>query len=87
MWQEVINTMDTFTYNRIKEVIARKAKTSRLVADHLNVREETVSSWCSNKNQPSIQTLYRIAQFLDVEATDLLAPMRDVKPTRKLRRK
>jgi len=81
--KELLNAMDTLTYNRIKEVIARKAKTSRLVADHLKVREETVSSWCSNRNQPSIQTLFKLAKFLGVEATDLLVSLKDLEKIHK----
>ncbi|MCF8432929.1 MAG: helix-turn-helix domain-containing protein [Crocinitomicaceae bacterium] len=32
----------------------------------------TLSLWCNNKVQPSVQDLYRIAELLDCEVADLL---------------
>lgn len=38
----------------------------------LKKNEATVSRWCTNENQPSIETLYQIAQVLDVDIRELL---------------
>jgi len=36
------------------------------------MNRNTVSKWCTNQMQPTIETLFKIAQALDVEARDLL---------------
>lgn len=59
-------------YNRIKEVLVREKKTNKELAEYMGVREPTVSNWCTNTNQPSIQDLYKIAQFLHVDIRELL---------------
>lgn len=40
--------------NRIKAILADQKKTSRWLAEYLNVSENTISRWCSNKGQPSL---------------------------------
>jgi transcriptional regulator with XRE-family HTH domain len=75
--------MEMFTYNRIKEMLAKQKKTSKALAVYLGVYEPTVSSWCTNHNQPSIKKLYKIARFLGIEATDLLSPVNEIKKIKK----
>ena len=60
------------TINRIKSVLAEKNKTNKWLALVLKRNEATVSRWCTNDNQPSLETLYQIAQILDVDIRDLL---------------
>lgn len=60
--------------NRIKAVLAEKNKTSRELANHLGKTETSVSRWCTNDMQPSIETLYEIAKALDVDIRELLVP-------------
>ena len=38
----------------------------------IEMSPNTVSKWCTNQMQPTIETLFRIANVLDVEARDLL---------------
>ena len=38
--------------NRIKAVLADKKKTCRWLAQKIEMSENTVSRWCSNKMQP-----------------------------------
>lgn len=78
--------MDLLAYNCIKEILVRKGITNKSLAEHLGVKQETVSNWCTNKTQPSIQTLFIIAEFLDVEATDLLASRSDLNRMRKIKK-
>ena len=40
--------------NRIKAVLADKKKTCRWLAQKIEMSENTVSRWCSNKMQPSL---------------------------------
>jgi transcriptional regulator with XRE-family HTH domain len=57
--------------NRIKLVLVEKGMTSRELAKGLNKTESTVSTWCTNDKQPSVETFYQIAQFLDVDLREL----------------
>jgi putative transcriptional regulator len=58
--------------NRIKAVLAEKNITSRELAAQLGKTETSVSRWCTNDMQPSLDTLYDIAKMLDVDIRDLL---------------
>ena len=59
-------------YNRIKLVLYDKEKTNKWLAERLGVKSVTVSKWCTNDNQPSIATLFRIAEALNVGVCELL---------------
>ena len=60
-------------YNRIKLALYEKEKSNKWLAQQLGVKSETVSKWCTNVNQPSIATLFRIAETLEVSVCELLA--------------
>lgn len=62
-------------YNRIKAHLALKQVKNIMLADHLDVSPQTVSKWCTNYSQPSIPELYRIAEFLKIEVSELLEPI------------
>ncbi len=59
-------------YNRIKAELAEAGKRNQELAAYLNVHPTTVSDWCTNKNQPSIQDLYRISEFLRIDVRRLI---------------
>jgi putative transcriptional regulator len=59
-------------YNRIKAVLAEEGKTNMWLADKLSMSPNTVSKWCTNHMQPTIETLFRIAAALEVDARTLL---------------
>ncbi|WP_249219467.1 helix-turn-helix transcriptional regulator [Chitinophaga sp. HK235] len=59
-------------FNRIKAVLAEKQKTNKWLAETLDMNINTVSKWCTNKIQPTIETLFAIAEALNVEARELL---------------
>lgn len=59
-------------YNRIKVVLAERRRTNKWLAEVLDKDPATVSKWCTNNSQPSIELLYRIAEALDVDVKDLL---------------
>lgn len=63
--------------NRIKAVLAEKQLTSRWLAQKLGKSENTVSRWCSNRVQPSLENLVEIANVLDIEVRMLLTPTKD----------
>lgn len=58
--------------NRIKVTLVEKQKTSRWLAEQMGKSENTISRWCSNKSQPSLEDLFRIAELLEVDYTDLI---------------
>ena len=64
--------MNEKVYNRIKAVLAEERKTNMWLAEQLEMSPNTVSKWCTNQMQPTIETLFRIAGVLNVEARDLL---------------
>ncbi len=59
-------------YNRIKVVLAEKEKSSKWLSEKVNKDKSTVSRWCTNDMQPSIETLFLIAIVLEVSPKDLL---------------
>lgn len=63
--------------NRIKAVLAENQLTSKWLAQKLGKSENTVSRWCSNRVQPSLENLVEIANVLDIEVRVLLTPTKD----------
>lgn len=58
--------------NRLKVVLAEKERTNRWLAEQIGKDEATVSKWCTNKSQPTLETLVRIAELLNVEMNELV---------------
>lgn len=58
--------------NRIKVVLVEQKKTGKWLAEQLGKDPSTVSKWCSNKMQPSLEILVNIAKILDVDARELI---------------
>lgn len=61
-------------YNRIKAVLAEKGKPNLSLAETLGKNKATVSKWCTNETQPSMETLFQIAAALNVDVRELLVP-------------
>ena len=61
--------------NRIKAVLADKGKTNKWLSEHLGVSPTTVSKWCTNNAQPSLETLLEIAKVLEVDPRELIVPL------------
>lgn len=61
-------------YNKIKAVLAEEGKSNKDLAELLRVSEQTVSRWCTNTRQPSIEALYEIAKVLRRDVMDFLVP-------------
>lgn len=58
--------------NRLKLVLVEKKKTSKWLAEELNVNPSTVSKWCTNSSQPPLETLIQVAQLLKVDVKELI---------------
>lgn len=59
-------------YNRLRVILAEREMSIGSLADTLQVHRNTASAWVTNKAQPSIPTLYRIAEALGVDVCALL---------------
>lgn len=57
--------------NRLKIVLAENKKTNRWLAECLGKNEATVSRWCTNDSQPSVEMFFQIAKVLDVDIREL----------------
>ncbi|WP_308550082.1 helix-turn-helix transcriptional regulator [uncultured Parabacteroides sp.] len=60
--------------NRLKIVLVEKKKTARWLAENMGKDPATISKWCTNTSQPSIETLAEIARILKVDIRELLIP-------------
>lgn len=58
--------------NRIRIVLAELNKKNKWLADKLGKNQATVSQWCNNVRQPSVETLFDIAEAMDVNVRKLL---------------
>ncbi|WP_189631302.1 helix-turn-helix domain-containing protein [Roseivirga thermotolerans] len=58
--------------NRIKEVLKEKSVKQTWLAEKLGKSYNMVNSYVQNRSQPSLETLFRIAELLNVDPTDLI---------------
>lgn len=58
--------------NRIKVVLVEKNLSGKWLAEQLGKNEATISRWCTNDVQPTLNTLDLIAELLGVQITDLI---------------
>lgn len=58
--------------NRIKVVLVEKNKTNKWLAEQLGKDPVTISNWCTNKVQPSLETLMEISKVLNVDVKELI---------------
>ncbi len=61
--------------NRIKVVLVEKKKTNKWLAEQLGKDAATISKWCTNSAQPSLETLLEIAKVLEVDPRELIVPI------------
>ena len=64
--------METQKINRIKVVLVEKGKTGKWLAEQVGKNEATVSRWYSNRMQPSLDMLVKIAELLNIETRELI---------------
>lgn len=64
--------MNVKDLNRLKLVLVEKKRTGLWLAGQLGVSNTTVSKWCSNTTQPTLQTLDKIAELLKCDKRDLI---------------
>ncbi len=64
--------METTRINRLKIVLAEQSRTGKWLAEQLEKNEATVSRWCSNSSQPSLEMLLKIANVLNIDVRKLI---------------
>ncbi len=75
--QIMSNNQQKVMLNRLKAALAEQGKTNRWLSEQLGKSENTVSRWCANKVQPSIQQLNEIAGILDVDVRSLITSTKE----------
>ncbi len=58
--------------NRIKEILDEKGIKQTWLAEQLGKSFNMVNAYAQNRSQPSVETLYQIAEILQVSVKDLL---------------
>jgi DNA-binding XRE family transcriptional regulator len=58
--------------NRLKVVLVEQGKTNKWLAEKLDKNETTISRWCTNEVQPSLETLIQISELLHIDVKELL---------------
>lgn len=58
--------------NRLKVILAEKKKSNKWLSEQLNIGQATVSKWCTNRSQPSLDMAIRIADTLGVSLDELV---------------
>ncbi|TBH72316.1 helix-turn-helix transcriptional regulator [Aquirufa nivalisilvae] len=64
--------MNKNAINRLKVVLAEQGKTNKWLAEKLDKNETTISRWCTNEVQPSIDTFIDIATLLNIDVRELI---------------
>lgn len=52
--------------NRLKIVLVEQKRTGKWLAETLGKNEATVSRWCTNESQPSLETLVSTCQIINI---------------------
>lgn len=63
---------ETKDINRIKVMLVEKKRSNKWLAEQLGKDPATVSKWCTNTSQPTLETLLKIAELLKVNYTELI---------------
>lgn len=57
--------------NRLKVVLVEKNKSGKWLGEQLGKDPATISRWCNNHAQPSVETFTRMAELLEVDLREL----------------
>ena len=74
----MLTNMNNKAINRLKAVLAEQNKTNKWLAKKLNKNETTISRWCTNEIQPSMETLVEIARLLGVDVRELINSTKNI---------
>ena len=63
---------ETIDLNRIKVMLGEKKRSNKWLVEQLGKDPATVSKWCTKISQPTLETLLKIAELLEVNYTELV---------------
>lgn len=58
--------------NKLQAVLKKQGRSQLWLANQLDITKSTMSTWCTNRSQPRLEKLYKVADILNVDVTDLL---------------
>ena len=58
---------------RLKVVLVEQHKTAKSLAEQMEKDPATISKWCTNKAQPTLETIKKISEILQVKMSDLVS--------------
>lgn len=58
--------------NRIKEILVIQGKTQKWLAGEMGISTTAMTAICTNKSQPHLKDLHRMAVILDVDIREML---------------
>ncbi len=58
--------------NRIKIALVERKKTAKWLAGELGKDPATVSKWCTNTTQPSLEVLLKISELLNMPIQEIV---------------
>ena len=64
--------MKILIINRIKELLKSDGLTQSQLASGIGVNQSTVCNWLNGKKEPSIESLWKLADFFDVSVDYLI---------------
>lgn len=64
--------MEILIVERIRELLKNEGLTQSKLADGIGVNQSTVCNWLNRKKEPSIESLWKLADFFDVSVDYLI---------------
>lgn len=64
--------MESKDLNRLKVVLVEQKRTAKWLSEQIGKDPATVSKWCTNSSQPSLETFSRISEILNVKLSELV---------------
>ncbi|MGN1096346.1 MAG: helix-turn-helix domain-containing protein [Christensenellales bacterium] len=67
-----MSSMNILIIERIKELLRANGLNQSKLASGINVNQSTVCNWLNGKKEPSIESLWKLADFFDVSVDYLI---------------
>ena len=58
--------------NKLQALLKKHERSKLWLANQLDITKSTMNTWCTNRSQLSLEKLYKVAEILNVNMTDLL---------------
>lgn len=67
-----MSSMKILVVERINELLKAEGLNQSKLADGIHVNQSTVCNWLNGKKEPSIESLWKLADFFDVSVDYLI---------------